>query len=111
MVLWLSSQCSGQPTRTLSTSSRSSSSCNSNTGSSSASQSALQAVAPDTPDQQTAWVLVARWATQQERHDKSAFPAQLAKVLQRHGMAVQAGRTSTHVMQGITNELTRLQHT
>jgi hypothetical protein len=105
----LSPQCSGWPAQTLSTSSRCSSSCNSNTSSSSASESTLQAVAPDTPDRQTAWVLAARRAAQQERHDKSAFPAQLAEVLRRHGMVVRAGRTSTHVMQGITNELVRLQ--
>jgi hypothetical protein len=109
-VLQLGPQCSGRPTRTLSTSSRSSSSCNSNTSSSSASQSTFQAVAPDTPDWWTAWVLAACRATQQEQHDKSAFPARLAEVLQRHGMAVWAGCTSTHVMQGITNELARLQH-
>jgi hypothetical protein len=109
MVLWLGPQRSGRPAWTLSTSSRSSSSCDSNTGSSSASQSALQAVAPDTPDWQTTRVLVAHWATRQERYNKSAFPARLAEVLQRHGMAVRAGRTSTHVMQGITNELAHLQ--
>jgi hypothetical protein len=107
-VLRLGPQRSGQPTWTLSTSSRSSSSCNSNTSSSSASQSALQAVAPDTPDRRTAQVLAAHWATRQERYNKSAFPAQLAKALRRHGMAVQAGRTSTHVIQGITNKLTHV---
>jgi hypothetical protein len=104
---------SGRPARipgivTCSTSSSCSSSSNSNTGSSSASESALQVVAPDTPDQQTAWVLVAHQAARQEQHDKSAFPARLAEVLRRHGMAVRAGRTSTHVMQGITNELMHL---
>jgi hypothetical protein len=109
MVLRLGPQRSGRPTQTLSTSSRSSSSCNSNTGSSSTSQSTLQAVTPDTLDQQTAWVLVARQAAQQERHDKSAFLAQLAEALRRHGMVVRAGHTSTHVMQGITNELACLQ--
>jgi hypothetical protein len=62
-VLRLGPQRSGQPTRTLSTSSRSSSSCDSNTSSSSASQSAFQAVAPDTLDQRTAWVLAAHRAT------------------------------------------------
>jgi hypothetical protein len=81
----------------------------SNTSGSSASQSALEAVTPDTPDRRTAWVLAARWAARQEQYDKSAFPAQLAKVLRGHSMAVQAGCTSTHVMQGITNELMRLQ--
>jgi hypothetical protein len=80
-VLWLGPQCSGRPAQTLSTSSRSSSSCNSNTGSSSASESALQVVAPDTPDQRTAWVLAACWAARQEQHDKSAFLAQLAEAL------------------------------
>jgi hypothetical protein len=82
----------------------------SNTSSSSASQSALQAVTLDTPDQRTAWVLAACQAARQERYDKSAFPAQLAKALRRHGMAVRVGRTSTHVMQGIINELVCLQH-
>jgi hypothetical protein len=76
-VRQLGPQLSERPTWTLSTSSSS----NSNTSGSSASQSALQAVALDTPDWQTAQVLVARQATQQERHDKSAFPAWLAKVL------------------------------
>jgi Chromo (CHRromatin Organisation MOdifier) domain len=108
-VLWLGPQRSGQPARTLSTSSRSSSSCDSNTGSSSTSQSALQAVAPDTLDRRTTWVLAAHQAARQERHDKSAFLAWLAEVLRRHGMAVQVGCTSTHVMQGIINELARLQ--
>jgi hypothetical protein len=61
-VLRLGPQCSGQPARTLSTSSRSSSSCNSNTGSSSASESALQVVAPDTLDWRTTWVLAAHRA-------------------------------------------------
>jgi hypothetical protein len=70
----------------------------SNTSGSSASQSTLEVVAPDTPDQRTARILAARRATQQERYDKSAFPAQLAEALRRHGMAVQVGRTSTHVM-------------
>jgi hypothetical protein len=80
-----------------------------NTSSSSASQSTLQAVTLDTPDRQTARVLAARRAARQERYDKSAFPARLAEVLRRHGMAVRVGRTSTHVMQGIINELARLQ--
>jgi hypothetical protein len=93
---------SGQPTRPSTSSS--------NTSSSSASQSALQAVAPDTPDRRTAQVLVARWAARQEQYDKSAFPARLAEALRRHGMAVWVGRTSTHVMQGIINELMHLQH-
>jgi hypothetical protein len=52
---------------------------------------------------------VACQAAQQEQYDKSAFPARLAEVLQRHGMVVRVGRTSTHVMQGIINELARLQ--
>jgi Chromo (CHRromatin Organisation MOdifier) domain len=103
-VLQLGPQRSGWPAWTLSTSSS-----NSNTNSSSASQSAFQAVALDTLDWWTAWVLAACWAAQQEQHDKSTFPAQLAEALQQHGMAVQAGRTSTHVMQGITNELMHLQ--
>jgi hypothetical protein len=47
----------------------------------------------------------------QERYDKSAFLARLAEALQQHGMAVWVGRTSTHVMQGIINELARLQRT
>jgi hypothetical protein len=63
MVLWLSPQHSGQPAQTLSTSSSYSSSGNSNTGSSSTSQSAFQVVTPDTPDQRTARVLAAHWAT------------------------------------------------
>jgi Chromo (CHRromatin Organisation MOdifier) domain len=109
-VLWLGPQRSGQPTQTLSTSSSGSSSCNSNTSSSSASQSALQAVAPDTLDRWTARVLAAHWATWQEQHDKSTFPAQLAEALWQHGMAVQAGHTSTHVMQGIMHELMCLKH-
>jgi hypothetical protein len=83
----------------------------SNTSSSSASQSALQAVAPDTPDRWTAWILAARRAARQEQYDKSAFPARLAEALRRHGMAVWVGRTSTHVMQGIINELAHLQRT
>jgi hypothetical protein len=58
-VLQLGPQCSGQPTQTLSTSSSSSSSCDSNIGSSSTNQSTFQAVALDTPDWQTAWVLAA----------------------------------------------------
>jgi hypothetical protein len=66
-------------------------------------------VAPDTPDWRTAQVLAAHRAAQQERYDKSTFPARLAEALRRHGIAVQAGRTSTHVMQGITNELVCLQ--
>jgi hypothetical protein len=82
----------------------------SNTSNSSASQSTLQAVVPDTLDWRTAWILVAHQAAQQERYDKSAFPAQLAEALRQHGMAVRVGRTSTHVMQGIINELTHLQH-
>jgi hypothetical protein len=94
--------CSGWPARPSTSSS--------NTSSSSASQSALQTVAPDTPDQRTARVLAARQAARQERYDKSAFPARLAEALRRHGMAVWVGHTSTHVMQGIINELTRLQH-
>jgi hypothetical protein len=52
---------------------------------------------------------VARRAAQQEKYDKSAFLARLAEALRRHGMVVQVGRTSTHVMQGIINELARLQ--
>jgi hypothetical protein len=83
----------------------------SNTSSGGASQSALQAVTPDTPDRRTAWVLAACRAARQERYDKSAFPARLAEALQRHGMAVRVGCTSTHVMQGIINELARLQRT
>jgi hypothetical protein len=94
---------SGQPARPSTSSS--------NTSSSSASQSASQAVAPDTLDRQTAQVLAAHQAARQERYDKSAFPAQLAKALRRHGMAVWVGRTSTHVMQGIINELAHLQRT
>jgi hypothetical protein len=97
------------PTRTLSTSSSCSSSSNSNTSGSGASQSVLQAVTPDTLDQQTARILAAHRATRQEQHNKSTFLAWLAEALQRHGMAVQAGHTSTHVMQGITNELACLQ--
>jgi Chromo (CHRromatin Organisation MOdifier) domain len=81
----------------------------SNTSSSSASQSTLQAVAPDTLDWRTAQVLATRRAARQEQYDKSAFPARLAEALQRHSMAVWVGRTSTHVMQGIINELARLQ--
>jgi hypothetical protein len=81
MVLWLGPQCSRQPAWTLSTSSRCSSSCNSNTSSSSASESTLQAVAPDTLDRQTTWVLAACRAAQQEQHNKSAFPAWLAEAL------------------------------
>jgi hypothetical protein len=83
----------------------------SNTSSSSTSQSALQVVAPDTPDWWTAWILAAHRAARQEQYDKSAFPAQLAEALQRHGMAVRVGHTSTHMMQGIINELVRLQRT
>jgi hypothetical protein len=98
----LQPHCSGQPAQ-LSTSS-------SNTSSSSASQSALQAVAPDTLDRRTAWVLAACQAARQERYNKSAFPARLAKALRQHGMAVWVGRTSTHVMQGIINKLAHLQH-
>jgi Chromo (CHRromatin Organisation MOdifier) domain len=110
-VLQLGPQRSGQPARTISTSSSCSSSSNSNTGSSSASQSTLQAVAPDTSDRRTTQVLAACQATQQEQHDESTFPARLAEALQRHGMAVWAGRTSTHVMRSITSELARLQCT
>jgi hypothetical protein len=102
-VTVLQPHCSGRPTWPSTSSS--------NTSSSSASQSALQAVTLDTPDWQTAWVLAARRAARQERYNKSAFPARLAKVLRRHGMAVRVGRTSTHVMQGIINELARLQRT
>jgi hypothetical protein len=109
MVLQLSPQRSGQPAQTLSTSSSGSSSSNSNTGSSSASQSTFQVVALDTSDWWTTWVLAACQATQQERHDKSTFLAWLAEVLRRHGMVVQAGHTSTHVMQGIIHELMHLQ--
>jgi hypothetical protein len=100
MVLW--PHCSGQPDRPSTSSS--------NTSSSSASQSALQAVALDTPDRRTAWVLAAHRAARQERYDKSAFLAQLAEALRRHSMAVRVGHTSTHMMQGIINELARLQH-
>jgi hypothetical protein len=101
-------QCSRQPTWTISTSSSSSVCSNSNTGSSSTSESILQAVPLDTPDWWTTQILVACQATQQEQHDKSAFLAWLAEALQRHGMMVQAGHTSTHMMQGITHELMRL---
>jgi hypothetical protein len=100
MVLW--PHRSGWPARPSTSSS--------NTSSSSASQSALQAVAPDTPDRRTARVLAAHRAAQQEQYNKSAFPAWLAEALRRHGMAVRVGRTSTHVMQGIINELACLQH-
>jgi hypothetical protein len=92
---------SGRPTRTSTSSS--------NTSSSSAGQSTLQVVALDTPDRRTARVLAARRATRQEQYDKSAFPARLAEALRRHGMVVWVGHTSTHVMQGIINELARLQ--
>jgi hypothetical protein len=109
-VLQLGPQHSGRPTWTLSTSSSGSSSCNSNTGSSSASQSALQVVTPDTPDWWTAWVLAAHQAARQDQHNKSAFPAWLAEALQQHGMAVQAGCTSTHMMQGIMHKLMHLKH-
>jgi hypothetical protein len=102
-VMVLRPHCSGQPARPSTSSS--------NTSSSSASQSALQAVTPDTPDRRTARILAACRAAQQERYDKSAFPARLAEVLRRHGMAVQVGCTSTHVMQGIINELAHLQRT
>ena len=99
MVLW--PHHSGQTTQPSTSSS--------NTSSSSASQSALQVVTLDTLDRWTAQVLVARRAAQQEQYNKSAFLARLAKALQRHGMAVRVGRTSTHMMQGIINELACLQ--
>jgi hypothetical protein len=57
------------------------SSSSSNTSSGSTSQSTLEAVTPDTLDQQTAQILAVQWATQQEQYNKSTFPAQLVKAL------------------------------
>jgi hypothetical protein len=51
---------------------------------------------------------MARIAIRQRQYDERTFSARLAKVLQRHGMAVRTTCTSSSVIRDITDQLARL---
>jgi hypothetical protein len=47
----------------------------------------------------------------QKRYNETTFSARLAEALRRHGVAVRMARTSSSVMEGITDQLARLAST
>jgi Reverse transcriptase (RNA-dependent DNA polymerase) len=73
----------------------------------------IRAGRPDRPGRamQTKTRSTVRTTERQRRYNESTFSARLAEALRRHGVAVRTARTSSSVMDAITNQLARFADT